>query len=74
MNAQDVIYLQQQGVSPRVVQAMQQPPVHPVVYQQPQPVIVERVYDPYYGPYHRHGYYHRHCPPPGVSWGVTVRN
>ncbi len=74
LNPQDLIYLQQQGVSPRVVQAMQQPPVHPVVYQQAAPpVIVERVYDPYYGPYYHHGYYN-HCQPHGVSWGVSVRN
>ena len=74
LQSQDLIYLQQQGVSPRVVQAMQDTGIRPVVYQAQatQPVYVERVYDPYWGPYYHHGYY-RHCEP-GMSWGVTVRN
>ena len=60
----DLIQLQNNNVSPRVVQAMQQPPLQgPVVVQQgPPPVIVQ---EHYYGPphgYYRH--YHRPCPPP----------
>jgi outer membrane lipoprotein SlyB len=62
--ANDLVVLQQYGVNPRVVQAMQeQPPPQPVpvLVQQPgQPVIVGGGYyygDPYYyGPH----YYHRH--------------
>ena len=78
LQANDLIYLQQQGVSPRVVGAMQAPPPQPsqpVMVQQPGPVpvIVEPYpYSPYWGPYYypRHHYYHR----PGMSWGVTVGN
>ncbi len=74
LQSQDLIYLQQQGVSPRVVQAMQDTGIRPVVYQTsaPPPVVVERVYDPYWGPYYRHGYYYRHCQP-AVGVGVIVR-
>src|SRR5258708_4185707 len=49
----DITYLTQNGVSPRVIQAMQAPPrVQPVVVQEaPPPVIVEeRYFDPYWGP------------------------
>ena len=61
LQSQDLIYLQQQGVSPRVVQAMQDTGIRPVVYQAaPQPVVVERVYDPYWGPSYHRGYYYRH--------------
>ncbi|MGE0605687.1 MAG: glycine zipper domain-containing protein [Pirellulales bacterium] len=74
----DLISLQNAGVSPRVVQAMQTPPVQRAVVQQPPPpVYVERVYDPYWGP-PPHYYYHHHprrCygpPRPGFSWGVSV--
>jgi hypothetical protein len=59
----DVIYLQQQGVSSRVIAAMQTTPVpQPVaaqavyVEQPPPPVIVEGYYGP--GPYYRHSYWH----------------
>lgn len=75
LQAGDLIMLSQQGVSPRVVQAMQAPPVvQPVVYQQPvaAPVIVEERFvagPPYWGPYHC---YPRHYRRPGVSWGVSV--
>jgi hypothetical protein len=73
----DLIYMQNQGISPRVIQAMQQPPLQRTVVREAPPVIVqERYYDPYWGPpppyyYHRH---YRHCgpPPPRVSWGVSV--
>ena len=78
LQANDLIYLQQQGVSPRVVATMQAPPLQPsqpVMIQQPGPVPViveEYPYSPYWGPcyYPRHHYYHR----PGMSWGVTVGN
>jgi hypothetical protein len=59
----DLIRLQQEGVSPRVIAAMQEPPVpraQPVIVQQgpPQPVIVEAYpYPIYYGP-RAHFYYH----------------
>jgi hypothetical protein len=74
----DLIILQQQGVSPRVVAAMQVPPQAPVVYQgaapvvyqpAPQPVIVEE----YWGP--RGGYYYRYPPyRPAPRLGVTISN
>lgn len=78
LQANDLIYLQQQGVSPRVVATMQTPPLQPAQPLMmpppgPVPVIVEPYpYSPYWGPcyYPRHHYYHR----PGMSWGVTVRN
>ena len=57
-NANELIALQQNGVSPRVVQAMQEaPPPQPVVVQQaPPPVIVEGGYydRPYYYPHRRY--------------------
>ena len=72
----DLIRLQQEGISPRVVSAMQAPPppaAQPVVIQQPAPtpVIVEEYpYGPYWGPrYYRPYYYHR-PPPPGVSFSI----
>jgi hypothetical protein len=74
----DLIHLQNMGVSPRVIQAMQQPPMQRAVVREAPPVIVhERYYDPYWGPqppYYYHRHYHRHCgpPPPRVSWGVSV--
>lgn len=73
LRASDLIVLQQQGVSPRVVQAMQSPPdVAPVAYAAPQPVLVPGPYlapapvivappPYYYRPYR-----------PGVHWGVAV--
>jgi hypothetical protein len=66
LQAQDVIVLQQQGVSKRVIAAMQEPPrmaQQPVVVQQasPPPVIVEE-YPPYW--WDRPYYYHR--PRPGM--------
>lgn len=80
----DLIYLQQQGVSPRVVAAMQEPPTvavrpasGPVIVREPAPVIIE---EHYWGPrpyYYGHHHHHRHwCPPPrrGVSWGVEVHH
>ncbi len=69
----DLIALKENGVSPNVVQAMQNPsrPPPPVIVQQaPPPVYVDGgYYDPYYRPYYRPYYYHR-PPPPGI--GVTI--
>lgn len=74
----DLIRLQQQGVSPRVIAAMQTPPrvrQAPVIVQQPPPppVIVEEYhYDPFWpSPYCRHHHFHPR-PRPGVSWGISV--
>ena len=68
----DIIHLQNNGVSPRVIQTLQAPPPGPpVVVQQgpPPPVIVEEYYyEPYGWHPHRH-YHHRH---PHVGWGVSV--
>jgi hypothetical protein len=66
LQSADLILLQQQGVSPRVIAQMQASPprpVQPVVVQEapPQPVIVESY--PYYGPYYGprvHAYYRWH--------------
>jgi hypothetical protein len=58
-NTNELIALQQNGVSPRVVQAMQEAPPPQVIVQQgaPPPVVVEGYYDrPYYYP-HRHYYW-----------------
>ena len=75
----DITYLTQSRVSPRVIQAMENPPrpaPQPVVVQEaPPPVIVEERYDPYWGPhyyrpypYYHGGYYRR----PAVSVGVGL--
>jgi hypothetical protein len=71
--AGDLIFLQQQGVSPNVVQAMQSVP-RPVVVREvaapPPPVIVEEHYygpHPYWGYYHRPHHYHR----PAVGLGFS---
>ena len=73
LQASDLVFLSQQGVSPRVIQEMQQPPQvagPPGVVGPGQPVIVEQYhYGPppvYWGPPYRHC--HRG---PGVSWGVA---
>jgi hypothetical protein len=65
--AQDVIYLNQQGVATPVIQAMQTPHVPPTVVASPPPVIVEECPYGYYDPYW-HPYYHR----PRIGWGVSV--
>jgi hypothetical protein len=85
LTTNDIIYLQQNGVTPLVVQTMQQSPT-PVVAQQqpvypaasapayvvappPAPVVVV---DPFYPPpprWHRH---HHHHPGPQMSWGISV--
>lgn len=82
LTAQDLIMLQQQGVTSTVVQAMQAPPPQRVrQVATPAPMIVEPVYyapPPYWGPYY--GAYwgprcYRPCRGrPGVSWGVAVSN
>lgn len=75
----EVISLHRQGVSERVISAMQMAPEGgrapapavaspPTVYR-PAPVVVEEVYyappPPYYYPHHHHYYHHRYaCPPP----------
>jgi hypothetical protein len=85
--AADLINLRNQGVSDRVLQALQQTPspVAPVAYAAapPREVVVEQYYGPgYYGP----GFYSpAYCPPPaylhyhhhrhrrhGPSWGFSV--
>jgi hypothetical protein len=68
----DLIYLQSNHVSARVIQAMQEPPVQgaPVVVQQagPPPVIVEHVYGPPYG------YYQPYYYPPRVGFGFSYHH
>lgn len=80
--AGDLIVLQQEGVSTRVIAAMQEPPAarpSGVIVEQPpppMPVIVEEYdYGPAWGPpcYWRPRPWPHH-PRPGVSWGVTVAN
>lgn len=72
----DLIYLQQQGISRRVIETMQSSPLPTVqtagavpvyAYPPPQPVIVEDYWGRphYYRPYYR--------PQPSVSWGMTFR-
>ncbi len=81
LQATDLIQLPQHGVSKRVMATMQSSPprpapAQPVAYQQAAPPVVveEYPYAPcYYYPRPR-GYYYRPGPPPGVSWGVSVRN
>jgi hypothetical protein len=74
VNAQDVIYLHQNGVGADVIAVMQAPPapVVPVmVAQVPPPVIVEHHYPPdYCGPHW--DFHHHHRRRSGVSWGVSV--
>jgi hypothetical protein len=74
LQASDLVFLSQQGVSPRVIQTMQQPPQmagQPVIVRGASPVIVEEYGPPvFWGPppyphCHRRG---------GVSWGVAVGN
>jgi len=72
LKAADLIVLQQQRVSPRVVQIMQAPPAAasyaaPPAVMVPQPYVVPAPY--YYGP--PYPYYYR--PYPRVGWGVSIR-
>ena len=79
---QDLISLQSQGVSSRVVKAMQEPPARqrPVVVERsPRPVIIrEYHHDPYCypDPYAHHYYDRRHYGhrEPGIRWGVTFHD
>jgi outer membrane lipoprotein SlyB len=73
LRAQDLIVLQQQGVSPRVVNAMQAPPpAAPAAYAAPAGVVYPQPYvvpaPVYWGPPPCYYRYPRH----GVSWGVAV--
>ncbi len=64
----DLITLQNSHVSPRVIRAMQEPPVRPVVVQAaPPPVVVHEYYGPPYGYYHHH-HHHRHHPRVGLGF------
>ena len=82
LQSADLIFLQQQGVSTRVIKAMQEPPrrpAQPVVVREaaPPPVIVHEYYygHPFWGPPCRaHYYYRRHRPRPRVSWGLSFHN
>ncbi len=82
LSTDDVLYLKQSGVSERVIQALQQAPVVPVVATAApgtQRVVVEEhhYHDPWGPPRWYWGYRHRrhhHHHPPGFSWGVSVSN
>jgi hypothetical protein len=70
LQANDLIVLQQQGVTPRVVQALQAPPPA-AAYPVPQPVYAGPPYygpGPYWGP-PPYPYYYRPYP----SFGVVIR-
>jgi hypothetical protein len=83
VQSSDLISLQSQGVSSRVIQAMQEAPTArpsstAVIVQQPGPpaVIVDPYpyyYEPWYGPGPYYHPYHHH-PGPGVGWGVSFHN
>jgi hypothetical protein len=85
LQAADLVYLSQEGVSRDVIAAMQAPPVRrvaapavvgpPVVVEHvaTAPVIVEEHWHAPYPRYHGHfHHHHRHHRPHGVSWGVSV--
>lgn len=81
LGTNDLIYLQQQGVSTRVIKAMQEPPPvqqEPVVVERAPPPVIVHEYD--YGPpwwYRPHyGYYYHGChhPGPRVGWGISFHN
>jgi outer membrane lipoprotein SlyB len=68
----DLVYLQKQNVSTRVIETMQNPPVRVAQAVAPAPVIVEEHVwgGPYWGP--PPYFHHRHCyPRHGVHWGVS---
>lgn len=81
LTTNDIIYLQQNGVTPKVVQAMQaspgpvmaSAPAYPapgyVVQAAPPPVVVV---DPYLPPPPPPWWHHHHHRRPGMSWGVSV--
>jgi hypothetical protein len=61
LQTNDLINLPQQGISNRVIAAMQESPPQPVVVQQPRPIVIEEYPPPCYGPsiyigprYHHH--------------------
>ncbi|HOP77815.1 MAG TPA: glycine zipper domain-containing protein [Thermogutta sp.] len=81
-SSDDIIRLQREGVSVKVIKAMQEAPIRrsepsdrPIIVREPAPppvIIYER--DPWWwGPprWYRPYYYH---PRPGVSWGITFHN
>lgn len=81
-SSDDIIRLQQEGVSVNVIKAMQEPPLRrsspsdrPIIIREtsPAPIVIYE-YDPWWGPpWHRYHYrYYRYRP--GVSWGVTFHN
>jgi hypothetical protein len=75
LNANDVIYLHNNGVPTDVITVMQTPPTPAApapMMAQGRPVIVEEHYypAPYCGPHW--GYYHHHHCEPHVSWGIHV--
>lgn len=81
--AQDLIHLQQQGVSTRVVRTMQEPPqprqTNTVVVREPSPppvIVEEHYYDsPYrYPPHYRRPRYYHPRPAPQVGWGISFHN
>ena len=82
LTSSDLIRLQQQGVSTRVIKAMQSPPVpaaQPVIVREtpPAPVIVEEYHygPPVWGPGHCYPHHRRrHCPPPRIGWGMSFHN
>jgi hypothetical protein len=79
LHTADLIYLKKQGVSPRVIQALQSPPIPRAASRPPAPVIVEQHYydDPWHPrSYRSRGYYpHRRRHPrqhhPDLSWGFS---
>lgn len=80
---QDLIHLQQQGVSTRVIRTMQEPPqprqAKTVVVREPSPppVVVEEHYyeSPFWGPrYYRPPHYRHRRPEPRVGWGISFHN
>jgi hypothetical protein len=74
LRAGDLIVLQQQKVSPRVVQIMQAPA--PAAYAAPGPMIIQEPYmvpPPYYWGPPPYPYYYRPYPRRGVGWGVSIR-
>jgi len=80
LQTSDLISLQNQGVSTRVIQAMQEQPTprpqETIIVREPAPapVIVEEYHygHPYWGP--PRYYYHHRRPPSRVGWGVSIHN
>lgn len=76
LTTNDLINLQQSGISPQIIQALQNSPPQAVSGVAPQPVIIEEHYygRPYghpYGHVYHHGHYYRR---PGVSYGLSIHN